>query len=255
MKLSGIILCLFMLAAPILVAQDNPLRAIVAQQEEEFETLNSKTDKNLQDYLKLVQLANSIARNCSSIGFKAPKDSNEHKVYLRYSLVYYSLAAHSAQEAIDRFDSKSMAREKSKACKQAEFMYRSLNKPRNIYDKRFIDACGIFETASDDTATTDDTKPTTGSGGPLYVDEEFEKTLVGKRLFLKTPKQMFSMNIYEPFVISEEQAISRSVGKSQLEMALKMLPADKQKELKAQMNEKFDRAHVYNFNNDLGGLI
>lgn len=245
---------MLLLTAPVCMAQDNPLRAIVAQQEEEYKTLDGKREKNLQDYLKLVQLANSLGRNCSSIGFKAGEGSNERKVYLRYALIYYSLAAHNAQIAIDRFGSKSMARDKEKACKQAAFMYRSLNKPKKIYDDRFIDACGLFEDVSEE-IVIEDTKPQSTSGGPLYVDEEFEKTLVGKRLFFKTPKQVFSMIIYEPFVITEEQATARSVAQKQFAQVIQMMPADKQKELRKEMNEKFDRAHTYHFDKDLGGLI
>ena len=147
-----------------------------------------------------------------------------------------------------------MKGQKDTACRRAAFIYRTLGNPTVLSDPRFVDVCGLMKEKPDpNDSSSNSTSGTTDD--PLYVDEEFEKTLIGKRIFFKTPKQMWSMKVYEPFVISEEQSIQRSVGMKQFEQALNMVPEKDRAKLKGEMQEKYNRMHWYSLTEDMGSII
>ncbi|MDC8003993.1 hypothetical protein POV27_08010 [Aureisphaera galaxeae] len=244
---------LLLFAGGVLQAQD------IWDLEEQYKTKEAKKDKQLIDLISLHQLGHRIGEKADELAFAAPKGSSTQGVYLRKALLYYSLSANYAQIAVDQFNSKSMGQQKVKSCEKATFYYRALGKPKIIHEKRFIDACDLLKTAGeDDPAGDDEDTSDQGKGdpsGPLYDYEEFEKTLIGKRLFFKTPKQTFSMMVYEPFVITEEQSIQQAMVKKQFEQVIKMLPKEQRAAQRKETYDKLGRAHWYNFGKDLGGVI
>lgn len=235
--------------------EGNPLILIISDQEAELKRLLAVPDKKFNDYSLIVTQCKKLAENYKRLGYSEEKESAKN-ANLRMSLVRYSDEARYANILATQFNTSYMKSRAERACKNARFVHRALGKPKAIYIDGFIDECNIFE--KDDKggpAGSDGDVSDSSNNKPEYIDEEFEKTLVGKRLFFKTPNQTFSINVYEPFVISEEQSIMRSVGLKQYQEVIKMFPEAQQKESAAKLDEAYGRAHWYNFGKDLGGVI
>ena len=234
-------------------AQNKDYFAIISQLKSELAQLLAKSTISQADYYSIITKCNDLGKNYHLYSVEASTEGNKN-FRLRNALKYYSDAAHYVDIAKERFSitSKSYDQLREKACQDAAFEYRALGNPKSppFPEPTFYDACGLFQ--KDKPVEENDTNVETVHDEVSYVDEEFVTTLVGKRVFFKTPKQVFSMNVYEPFVINPDQGVMRGLMQK---YAKEMQAKGGDEEQKSEFEESFPRLHWYGFDKKMGGII
>ena len=257
MKARTIILFLTCCLSFSMLAQSDILTdSELYDKEQELKKLIALEQPSKENQVKIFTLCRELGKGYTLKAGTVAGDKVKERLALSKALLFHDLEA----KYYYQFGEKNKAEYfkttlKARACGEAAFVYRDMGKPKSIYIPgwEFENYCGLVGAEEKPGVTETGGETSNNKGGPEYIDEEFEKTLKGKRLYFKTPIQTFSVNIYDPFTLSDQSAIMRDLMKKQYKQALKQANPTAKEE--SEFDETIDRMHFYIFEKNMGGLI